>query len=168
MPLQPGRDLWMLVGGVVVENHVGCRPKCQVPRAFQADIEAVEARSNPSKPGDFCGSALGSWDLSPATGRNPLSKIFGALIEEVRFAADSPLEGTGFEPSVPRGKGPTLRVSVLFRSDFSVGGNQPEATFKDWSCHAGPMVRILLSPAVSHERSANRASSRRPRRPPDG
>ena len=26
---------------------------------------------------------------------------FGALIEEVRFAADSPLEGKGFEPSVP-------------------------------------------------------------------
>ena len=28
--------------------------------------------------------------------------IFGALIEEVRFARDSPLEGTGFEISVPR------------------------------------------------------------------
>src|SRR5438132_7007826 len=37
---------------------------------------------------------------------------------------DSLLEGTGFEPSVPRGKGPRLRVSFLFRSDFSVGGNQ--------------------------------------------
>ena len=41
---------------------------------------------------------------------------------EARFAPDSPLGGTGFEPSVPRGKGPTLRVSVLFHSDFSVGG----------------------------------------------
>jgi hypothetical protein len=29
----------------------------------------------------------------------------GALIEEVRFAADSPLEGDGFEPSVPRKMG---------------------------------------------------------------
>jgi hypothetical protein len=27
--------------------------------------------------------------------------VFGALIEEVRFAVDSPLEGDGFEPSVP-------------------------------------------------------------------
>jgi hypothetical protein len=36
--------------------------------------------------------------------------------EEVGFATDSPVEGTGFEPSVPRGKGPTLRVSVLLRS----------------------------------------------------
>jgi hypothetical protein len=26
------------------------------------------------------------------------------LIEKVRFAADSPLEGDGFEPSVPRGE----------------------------------------------------------------
>jgi hypothetical protein len=29
-------------------------------------------------------------------------ELFGALIEEVRFALDSPLEGDGFEPSVPR------------------------------------------------------------------
>jgi hypothetical protein len=28
--------------------------------------------------------------------------VFGALIEEVRFAVDSPLEGDGFEPSVPQ------------------------------------------------------------------
>jgi hypothetical protein len=47
---------------------------------------------------------------------------------KIRCAPDSPPEGTGFEPSVPRGKGPTLRVSVLFRPDFSIGGNQPEAT----------------------------------------
>ena len=31
-------------------------------------------------------------------------RFVGALIEEVRFAADSPLEGDGFEPSVPRQK----------------------------------------------------------------
>jgi hypothetical protein len=40
-------------------------------------------------------------------------KIFGALIEEVRFAADSLLEGRRFEPSVP---GPLIRetrVSTL-------------------------------------------------------
>jgi hypothetical protein len=27
------------------------------------------------------------------------------MIEEVRFAEDSPLEGSGFEPSVPRERG---------------------------------------------------------------
>ena len=31
-----------------------------------------------------------------------LGNIFGAPIEEVRFASDSPVEGAGFEPSVPR------------------------------------------------------------------
>jgi hypothetical protein len=33
-----------------------------------------------------------------------LGNIFGAPIEEVRFARDSPLEGDGFEPSVPHKK----------------------------------------------------------------
>jgi hypothetical protein len=33
------------------------------------------------------------------------------LIEEVRFAADSPLEGDGFEPSVPRQKDNAFRDS---------------------------------------------------------
>jgi hypothetical protein len=32
------------------------------------------------------------------------SAKFSALIEEARFAADSPLEGDGFEPSVPRSR----------------------------------------------------------------
>ena len=38
-------------------------------------------------------------------------ELFGALIEEVRFALDSPLEGDGFEPSVPREEeiGPPLK-----------------------------------------------------------
>ena len=31
------------------------------------------------------------------------------LIEEVRFALDSPLEGDGFEPSVPRKKDPLFK-----------------------------------------------------------
>src|SRR5882757_216342 len=37
--------------------------------------------------------------------------VFGALIEEVRFAVDSPLEGDGFEPSVPRQKDNAFRDS---------------------------------------------------------
>jgi hypothetical protein len=32
---------------------------------------------------------------------NPAARLFGALIEEIRFARDSPLEGRRFEPSVP-------------------------------------------------------------------
>jgi ParB-like nuclease family protein len=57
----------------------------------------------------------------------------GVLNRLCRWAlvrTDSPVEGTGFEPSVPRGKGPTLRVSVLFRSDFSVGGEPTRGDFE--------------------------------------
>src|SRR5207244_11777498 len=57
--------------------------------------------------GQYTSSQLSARDLAS------LGNIVGALIERVRFAADSPVEGSGFEPSVPRGKGPTLRVSVL-------------------------------------------------------
>jgi hypothetical protein len=53
-----------------------------------------------------------------------------ALIEEVRFAVDSPLEGDGFEPSVPR-KAPDIdalkrRCSVPLaigtQTGFAIGG----------------------------------------------
>ena len=40
--------------------------------------------------------------------------------QEFEFAADSPLEGTGFEPSVPRKAPGVVVVSVLVRADFSV------------------------------------------------
>src|SRR5580692_2819994 len=40
----------------------------------------------------------------------------------------SPLEGTGFEPSVPRKAPRILAVSALVRSVFRSAGNQAEAT----------------------------------------
>jgi len=96
------------------------------------------------------GQKLGGHPLALRHRRNS-SFTYKALAVDVKSGLHRTRcwEGTGFEPSVPRGKGPPLRVSVLFRSDFSVGGNQPEATFKDWSCHAGPMVRIRFPPAQS-------------------
>jgi hypothetical protein len=39
-----------------------------------------------------------------------------------KFAPDSSLEGTGFEPSVPRKAPVVVLVSVLVRADFSVSG----------------------------------------------
>jgi hypothetical protein len=42
-----------------------------------------------------------------------------ALIEEVRFAADSLLEGTGFEPSVPR------RDGIFETAPFELSGTAP-------------------------------------------
>jgi hypothetical protein len=40
-----------------------------------------------------------------------------ALIEEVRFARDSPLEEDGFEPSVPRGRERTSRAKSDLQDD---------------------------------------------------
>src|SRR6202040_3718460 len=90
-------------------------------------------------------------DISYETVRRWVLK-FERQQAEVRFARDSPLEGTGFEPSVPRGKGPTLRVSVLFRPDSSVGGEPTR----------GDIERLVVScgtdgsnPVPSREESAN-------------
>ena len=43
----------------------------------------------------------------------------GALIEEVRFAADSPVEGDGFEPSVPRKRNTSLWAAPLPSPQFA-------------------------------------------------
>jgi hypothetical protein len=43
---------------------------------------------------------------------------------KIRFAPDSTLEGTGFEPSVPREAPGILLVSVLVRADSPRAGNQ--------------------------------------------
>jgi hypothetical protein len=67
-------------------------------------------------------------------------------IEEVRFARDSPLEGAGFEPSVP------LQVLAVSGQPLVVSVTLPRFPFaKTESPFAtgGPRVRILLPPAVS-------------------
>ena len=46
-----------------------------------------------------------------------------------------------------------------FAPAFRLAGNQPEATLKDWSCHAGPMVRI---PVPFSGESATNCSGRGP------
>jgi hypothetical protein len=46
----------------------------------------------------------------------------------VTFAADSALEGKGFEPSVPRKAPGILAASALVRGVFPLAGNQAEAT----------------------------------------
>ena len=52
----------------------------------------------------------------PASGVAPRSSDDGRAI---RSSPDSPLEGTGFEPSVPREAASILLISVLVRADFS-------------------------------------------------
>src|SRR5712672_879658 len=51
------------------------------------------------------------------------------------------------------GEGPDAScVGSLSLRLFGWRGDQPEATLKDWLCHAGPMVRIRFPPAASHQR----------------
>jgi hypothetical protein len=47
---------------------------------------------------------------------------YEAMIEEVRFAEDSPLEGDGFEPSVPRERSLLLPRSELARRNRLAAG----------------------------------------------
>ena len=61
------------------------------------------------------------------------------MIEEVRFAADSPLEGDGFEPSVPGTKEPVF----VAESELRGPTGQPKRIVS----YAVPMVRIHLPPA---------------------
>jgi hypothetical protein len=51
-----------------------------------------------------------------------LGRIRLDLTSEARFATDSPLEGTGFEPLVPRKALGVLAVSALVRADSSSAG----------------------------------------------
>jgi hypothetical protein len=78
----------------------------------------------------------------------------------VRFVADSLLEGTGFEPSVPprktaveRGPRPTIVVSrddlCLMTPSSSSVRHLPSAAAERPFARAGPMVRIRFPPAAS-------------------
>ena len=92
--------------------HVGCmqvfRTICYWPARSPSGLPAISIPAAPR------GRGRASADLTPSL-RN-------------RWFADSPLEGTGFEPSLPLKALGALVVSVLVRADFSVGGNQTEAT----------------------------------------
>jgi hypothetical protein len=68
------------------------------------------------------------------------------------FVPDSPLEGTGFEPSVPRKRPASSwcrnRSRRLFRSR-GIKQKRHEHPSNLWWCHTVPMVRIRFPPAAS-------------------
>ena len=74
---------------------------------------------------------------------------------KIRFAPDSPLEGSGFEPSVPLRE--CRRSEPLAGKETSGVGNGVSST-------AGPMVRIRFPPATSHSLQANFCGSRQRKR----
>src|ERR1700730_11399193 len=90
--------------------------------------------------------------------RRPSTAAFAAGLGEsevgARFARDTPLEGAGFEPSVPFADWGRFRTSALRRV--------PQPALVSFRSLAGGGKRIrTLSPAVNSE--AGRIPSRRPR-----
>src|SRR5271169_1901223 len=96
-------------------------------------------------------------------GANHLPFPDSACAPKVRFASDSPLEGTGFEPSVPLLRKALLGVANRRRrherrSHLKVQVRDGDACL-EWFPIAfpfavGPRVRILLPPAASPSVSA--------------
>ena len=78
--------------------------------------------------------------------------------EEVRFAGDSPLEGDGFEPSVP-GK----RSNFLWDASVSITRKSPSPPRPALS-RQEPMVRIHLPPPASPRTLGPSRDEIRPRR----
>src|SRR6266404_4073334 len=95
-----------------------------------------------------------SWRSCPRGGGacsdSPARAIEAPKSTKRRFVLDSLLEGTGFEPSVPRER---LVPSFSFTPTFLLARvNRPDPIPKAYITR-GPMVRIRLPPAASQERT---------------
>jgi hypothetical protein len=71
------------------------------------------------------------------------------MLQEIEFAPDSPLEGAGFEPSVPREGNHALRTAPLTATAFPFGR-------KRRLVREGDTVRILPSPARRLDKTVKR------------
>jgi hypothetical protein len=102
---------------------------------------------------------LSPYDLRTAAGRGPERFPAGHRWDsspKIRFAQDSPLEGDGFEPSVPRDTTKLRRrlMSLLLDSRTRKSRREREPTPRGCGAPpAEPMVRIRLPPAASQERT---------------
>jgi hypothetical protein len=70
-------------------------------------------------------------ELAAAPARESTLAFLRGILEEVRFAPDSPLEGTGFELSVPREIG---FVSRLCRSSADLSCGELRAPISEAGC----------------------------------
>jgi len=110
-----------------------------------------QARSKSSRSpligvGSNSGEQSGGEDHAASSAGHPRRPSM-AFAPKIRFAPDSPLEGSGFEPSVPLRE--CRRSEPLARKETSGVGNGVSST-------AGPMVRSRFPPAASHHRHAFR------------
>src|SRR5437763_14159937 len=96
----------------------GLRPRCcQIARRGPQDHAVAWLWAGQTPPLEDCraqpaGLSRRRLTADLAVGRTTLSPLESAppALIEVRFAADSPLEGAGFEPSVPRQGGRLFRL----------------------------------------------------------
>ena len=64
-----------------------------------------------------------------------------------RFACDSPLEGTGFEPSVPRSRGDEKRREVRSaRTSDRVSSNPADICIYGGAAGGGKTIGLILEP----------------------
>jgi hypothetical protein len=141
-----GVDCAWLLGSV----QQGARSPHPSDREFRAgDRRDRIPRSNPPSAFDKSSSPTYPWCRA------------SSQPQKVRFAPDSTLEGTGFEPSVP-----LLQKALLGVANRDVGTisgthlrSGPRSRGSTWGppmavpFAAGPMVRILFPPAASQERT---------------
>src|SRR3981189_354479 len=64
----------------------------------------------------------------PCDNPNRADRCALALAAAARFVSDSALEGTRFQPSVPRKASGVVVMSVAVRAEFSVGGGSSRVT----------------------------------------
>ena len=120
-----------------------------------------QSRSSNGRTSGARRSAQGRLYLFRPRGTNGRNRLGFRMPAE--FATDSPLEGTGFEPSVPPRKRrpsreaprPTIVASqddlcLMTPSNLSVR-HLSSATAESPFTRAGPMVRIRFPPAVSRQ-----------------
>jgi hypothetical protein len=81
-------------------SHSDRELRCDAADGFQIKLSSAAPATNSQRPAPICPQLCRP--THPAQTAAHIKSAPGGLIEEVRFARDSPLEEAGFEPSVPR------------------------------------------------------------------
>jgi hypothetical protein len=112
-------------------------------KAFGEPTEVLELSDVPESSAPAEGEVLVGVEYLGNCHRPPPAR---ALIEGVGFAADSPLEEAGFEPSVPRKTPAVVVISGLVAPPSPLRRAEPTRAplSKPWSSHAVLTVRSGL------------------------
>jgi hypothetical protein len=97
--------------------------------------------------------ALRSTGTGMRTRRQPGSR-------KIKFAVDSPLEGDGFEPSVPSERGSGRAAPVRLRWSPEQCPGAARRSWRQAPDEVGPPVRIPSAPLITHGESGRYTSPR--------